>query len=134
MKLFLDTNFLADWLFRDEYKTDCERLLKLGELHKYTFAVSFLSLANLAYIARKQPKSLLYSNLINICNMFEVVANNKSHLLKAISVNPRDYEDAIQYAAAVDAGCDCIISRNEKDFEFSEIPVFSTADFLNCNQ
>lgn len=131
MKIFLDTNFIIDWLFREEYKSSCVMLLEKGDNLGYKFAVSFLSLANLAYIARKQPKNLLYGNLQKICNLFEIVPNNKQHILQAIKLDAYDYEDALQYTFAIDAGCQCIISRNEKDFYFSEIPVMSASDFLN---
>ena len=36
----------------------------------------------------------------------------------------------LQYQAAKDANCDCIITRNEKDFVFSDIPVMSPASYL----
>lgn len=38
MKIFLDTNFIIDWLFREEYKTDCEQLLKIGDVRGFRFA------------------------------------------------------------------------------------------------
>lgn len=130
MKLFLDTNFIIDWLFREEYKADCEELLKIGDIRGFRFAVSFLSLANLAYIARKQPKELLYANLIKLCNVFEIVPNDRNHIIHAIQTNAYDYEDALQYASAIDAVCECIISRNGKDFRFSAIPVMTATEFI----
>lgn len=130
MKIFLDTNFIIDWLFREEYKTACEQLLVIGDQRNIRFAVSFLSLANMAYIARKQPKELLYSNLSKLCTLFEIIANNKEHILRAINMGASDYEDALQYSSAIEAGCDCIITRNSKDFQFSEIPVMSATEFM----
>lgn len=32
--------------------------------------------------------------------------------------------------AAVDAACECIVTRNVKDFSLSEMPVYSPDDFL----
>lgn len=41
-----------------------------------------------------------------------------------------DIEDAMQHYAAVQSGCEAIITRNVKDFVHADIPVFSPADFL----
>lgn len=133
MRIFLDTNFIIDWLFREDYKTSCEQLLDKGDLKGYKFIVSFLSIANLAYIARKQPKDLLYSNLTKICELFEIVSNNRQHIIEAIRTDSSDYEDALQYVTAIDAKCDYIISRNKKDFTFSKIPVLSANEFLKVH-
>lgn len=43
----------------------------------------------------------------------------------------RDFEDAIQYYAAEMSGItDGIITRNEKDFRMSDIPVISPFEFV----
>ena len=44
-----------------------------------------------------------------------------------------DFEDAVQYYAALHCGADYIISRNERDYPYSEIPVLSPLDYLNIN-
>lgn len=130
MKIFLDTNFIIDWLFREEYKVSCERLLEIGNLKGYKFAVSFLSLANIAYIARKQPKEILNRCLTQVCKLFEIVPNNMTQVLESIKLDPPDFEDGLQYVSAIDAECDYIISRNCKDFTFSKIPVMPASEFL----
>ena len=50
-------------------------------------------------------------------------------LNEAIAMMASDFEDSLQYRAAVDSKCDCIITRNQKDFSFSEIPVMSAAEY-----
>lgn len=134
MKIFLDTNFIIDWLFRDEYKSVCKQLLDKGNLLGYQFAISFLSLANLAYIARKQPKHILYNNLLEICQLFEIIPNNRQHIIDAVKLNATDFEDALQYQSAIDANCQYIISRNVRDFKFSKIPIMSASEFLDIKR
>lgn len=66
-----------------------------------------------------------------ICHLFEVVPNNLDQLNRTIAMGPADFEDGLQYHAALDARCDCIITRNQKDFSFSELPVMSVSEYLD---
>jgi hypothetical protein len=42
-----------------------------------------------------------------------------------------DFEDALQAAAARSAGASFIVTRNVKDFRFSQVPALSPREFLN---
>ena len=130
MKIFLDTNFLMDYMEREEYKPQCIEILIKGKEQRAKFYVSFLSLANFAYINRKKDKEILYNALKRLIKMFNVIPNDKRHIERAIELESKDYEDALQYATAISAGCDCIITRNGRDFPFATIPVLSPQEFL----
>jgi len=44
----------------------------------------------------------------------------------------RDFEDALQYYAAEQAGVDCVVTRNLKDFDFdSAVETLEPHDFLS---
>ncbi len=62
-KLFLDTNFIVDYLLRDDFKPLCRDFLAEGTRNGKRFYISFLSMANFAYIARKLPQDQLYLHL-----------------------------------------------------------------------
>ena len=49
---------------------------------------------------------------------------------KAINSDFKDFEDAMQYYSAISANCDLIITRNEKDFKNSMIPVMNAESYL----
>lgn len=129
-RIFLDTNFIIDYLLRDDYKPTCVELLANGIQNGKIFYISFLSVANFAYVARKLPADKLYHHLNTISELFNVVDNNTKQLSKAISLMAPDFEDALQYECAKYAHCDCIITRNQKDFGFSDIPVLSAQEYL----
>ena len=76
-RLFLDTNFIIDYFVREDFKGDCEKLLSNGSERGYIFCVSYLSIANFAFIMRKESKELLLSLIKRICEIFEVISNNK---------------------------------------------------------
>ena len=130
-KIYLDTNFLMDLLARDDENTlVATNVVEKGRRLNLKFYVSFLSVANFAYITRKQSKEVLYSNLDLICELFTIEANDKNQIINAKSLEGKDFEDAIQYETAMKAECDCILTRNEKDFYFAKIPVLSPSNFL----
>ena len=53
----------------------------------------------------------------------EVVSN-------ALSLQSKDFEDAIQFCSAKVAGVNCIVTRNIKDFVSFDIEVLTPKDFL----
>lgn len=106
-----------------------ERLLTIGK-DSMKFYISYLTVANFAYIVRKMPRETILYMLRQMCDIFKIVKNTKEQIQRNIFLNPSDFEDGLQYQAAMDAGCDCIITRNQKDFQFAKIPVMSASEFL----
>ena len=131
-RAFVDTNFIVDLVARPEYSSMAKEVLTKEREKRIKFSLCFLSLANYAYIDRKQEREKLHENLRMLCTVFEILPNNKENIVYSINLNPKDFEDAIQYSAALNGKCDCIITRNKKDFiEFSQIPVLTPSEFLD---
>lgn len=128
-KIFLDTNFIIDYFVREDFNGASEQLLTLGK-NNLKFYISYLTVANFAYIVRKMLKDVVVSMIQRICETFRIVKNTKEQIERNVMLNPVDFEDGLQYQAAMDAGCDCIITRNQKDFAFAEIPVMDAPEFL----
>ena len=66
-----------------------------------------------------------------MCNVFNVIKNTREQILQNLQFPFTDFEDGLQYQAAMEANCDCIISRNQKDFANAQIPVMTAAEFLD---
>lgn len=130
MKIFLDTNFILDFFIREDYFQICDEFLKEVRKSGGQCYVSYLSVANFAYIARKQSKEALITMVTQICESFIVVKNTEDQIRKALSSDFKDFEDALQYQCAKTMKCDCIITRNQKDFAFSDIPAMSASEYL----
>ncbi len=79
--IFLDTNFIIDCFIREDYSGDAEKLLQLGQRQNLKFFISYLSVANFAYIMRKMPSHQLKPLIFSICNLFEVVDNSREQIL-----------------------------------------------------
>lgn len=129
-RVFLDTNFIVDYLVREDYCQDAECFLACARDRNIKLYISYLTVANFAYIVRNMPSDVVVSMIQRICDSFRIVKNTKEQIERNIALNPSDFEDGLQYQAAVDAKCESIITRNKNDFSFSEIPVMSPAEYL----
>lgn len=129
MKIFLDANILVSVLNK-EYPiySDSARILSLSGTKQYQMYTSPICLAIAFYFAEKKHKTHQARSKINIlCEHIDIAPNSKEALIKTLN-NPsiHDFEDGLEYYAAIESNCDCIISEDISDFYFSEIEV------LNC--
>lgn len=132
-RLFLDTNFIIDYFVRQDYQGEAELLLAKGRKAGFRFYISYLTVANFAYIMRKAPAKDLISLIKRVCASFVIINNTDTQIKNALELEACDFEDALQYQAALEANCDYIITRNEKDYSFSTLPVMSATLFLQTN-
>lgn len=86
-----------------------------------------------AYLLEKR---LSYEDLAHTLRQFasivDIASIDERTVRKSLSTTSlfRDIEDAMQHYAAVQSGCEVLVTRNVKDFVHSDIPVFSPSDFL----
>lgn len=132
MKIFLDTNILLDFVTEREGVEEACDILQLGEEGKVNLLTSYLTMANTAYVARRgRSREELYAVLSELTEMIQVLSMDELQLKQAIAQPVSDFEDMLQYVCAITHRCDVIITRNKKDFYFSQIPVYSPNEFLS---
>lgn len=131
-KVFIDTNVVLDYfLNRESFCENAEKILALGFNKQCLLYASSLTFSNVAYIARKKfPGRLMYSVLEGLLEMVNVSSVDKHAVRLALSLKADDFEDALQYYSAKSVFADCIVTRNTKDFVFSDIPVLTPSEFL----
>lgn len=123
MNIFVDTNVLLDSLVhREKFEENASKVLSLGLLG-HNLHVSSLSIANIMYIAHKYDYNAIKETVKGIFDFINVADYKSSIVKSALSLDWKDYEDATQYLTAMDVGCDCIVTRNGKDFKKSSLPV-----------
>lgn len=130
-RIFLDTNFIIDYFVREDYSGDAEKVIELCDSENMELFISYLTVANFAYIMRKLRPETLRLLISKICIIFNIISNTKDQIIQNLNIHTTDFEDGLQYQAALSAGCECIISRNKKDFPFTEIPVLTPEEFLS---
>ena len=131
-KVFIDTNVLLDYyLDREGFSDDAETILAYGYNQGCSLYVSSLTCANVAYIARKKfPGEAIYSVLSSLFEFAEVTSVDSEVVKLAVALQAKDFEDALQYFSAKSIEADCIVTRNIKDFAFSELQVLTPQEFL----
>lgn len=132
-KVFLDTNVVLDFVTqRDGYEDACD-IFQLGEDNIVFLCVSFLTMANTAYVAKRgRTIDELYALMEGLTDMFEVLQMNQEQLRSSFSVIAADFEDVLQYICASYHNCDIIVTNNTKHFKFSKIQVLTPKEFLKC--
>ncbi|MEO7120506.1 MAG: PIN domain-containing protein [Ginsengibacter sp.] len=133
MKIFLDANILVSVLNK-EYPlfTYTSRILSLADKSKFTIYTTPVCLAIAFYFAEKKYKSLSAKNKVRVlCEHINISTVNKSSVIQALQ-NPavNDFEDGLEYYAALESKCDCIITEDTDDFYFSEIEVSRSEEFF----
>ena len=82
-------------------------------------------------LQKKKHKSKIAKSKIKILsNHISIAPNSNEAVLKCLQ-NPsiHDFEDGLEYYAALESKCDCIITENKSDFYFSEIEVLNCEEF-----
>lgn len=132
MRLFLDTNILIDIVAnREPWVKEALILVQLAHLNKLTLIAADYSFINIAYIARKQfDRHELYALLKDLQEYIGVAEIGSDIITQALELQWKDFEDCIQSLVAVREQADYIITRNEKDFSLSSVPVLSPHAFL----
>ena len=135
--LFVDTNVMVDLLaHREPFYEAAAQLFSLADRNKCTITIAALSFSTTAYLLERK---LTYEELSLVLRQFasivEIASVDERVVRKSLSITScfRDIEDAMQHYAAMQSGCDFIITRNVKDFALSDIPVYTPDEFLKLN-
>lgn len=61
----------------------------------------------------------------------EVLPCDAAQLDEGLKIEVKDFEDMMQYQCAIAAGCDVVVTNNERDFyDFCKIPFLTSEEFL----
>lgn len=133
MKVFLDANILVSVLNK-EYPlfTYSSRVLSLTDHKNIQLYTSPICLAIAFYFAEKKCGAAMAKSKIEILvSKVEIAESDKRAVIKAVQNKAiNDLEDGLEYYAAVQAGCQYIITEDLDDFYFSEIEIINAEKFL----
>jgi len=132
-KLFLDTNIILDLLGeREPYYESIAKIATLADKGIVTLVVSTISYSTVFYVLSEFEKS---ENVKEKLRKFKIISHSSDLtdkiIEKGLLSDFSDFEDALQYNCALEAECNLLITRNEKDFKHSEIPVMTAEEYLN---
>lgn len=131
IKAFLDTNIILDIICQREAFAEASTILELGIRGELALFCTSLTIANCIYCSRKQlgmdkAKALLKE----LCRFIQIAPSGQEQIDQAFSSMNPDFEDALQYFSAQAVQAEVILTRNEKHFVHSTIPVMNCLTFL----
>lgn len=135
-RVLFDTNIILDIALKrvPHFELAAELFGMIDEM-KITGHVTASTITDIYYISKKQKGHMsaiaFISSLIEI---LDVVGVNRETIINALEMDLKDFEDSIQASAAQYYKLDCIITRNELDFEKSDLKVFTPEEYLFHNR
>lgn len=133
MKIMCDTNVIIDVLLeREPFAEASCRVLSLCEEHKFEGFVSASSVTDIYYLVRKYTHSteLAYKAVGKLLEIVKVCSVTNNDVLTAFQRKARDFEDCLVATCAKSIRCNCIVTRNKKDFEEFDIPLLTPEELL----
>ena len=132
MKIFLDANILIS-VINKEYPlfTISSRILSLSGHPRFQVFTSPICLAITFYFAEKKQKSTALKKIQLLCDNL-LITDISPGIVKKVVENKKitDFEDGLEYYAALEAGCKCIITEDTGDFHFADCEVLNSDHFF----
>lgn len=133
MRYVLDTNIVLDALCkREPFDSEARALLKEVAAGNVDASITSNSVTDTYYFVRKAFKDAdqARAKLQTLLNLLPIIDLTGAQCRAAFGSPVKDYEDAALVECAKDNGCDCIITRNTRDFSHAPILVCSPAEAL----
>ncbi|NTU42007.1 MAG: PIN domain-containing protein [Nitrospirales bacterium] len=133
MKILFDTNVVLDVLMdREPFSDTASELFSRVEDGSIRGYLCGTTITTVYYIAAKTIGSAeAREGLRKLLTLFEVAPITRAVVESALTADFNDFEDAVLHEAACHAGADAIVTRNQKDFGKSRIPVHTPTELLS---
>lgn len=131
--VLIDSDVLLDsFAGRIPFSESADKILTWCESGKIVGYVTPVIISNVYYILKKVGSHKKVSDkLKELLTIVDVLEMNKQLILTALNSKFKDFEDAMQHFSAVDSDrIDIILTRNIKDYRFSELPVLTPQDYI----
>ena len=123
MITLIDTDILIDVaLDRTPHAASAAELLDAVERRALTGFVAWHSVSNFHYLVEpKRGSATSKSFILDLLRFTDIAGTSTQSVRYAASLPMRDFEDALQVAAALACGADVIVTRNVRDYAGSPI-------------
>jgi len=132
MRIFLDANILVS-VINKEYPlySYSSRIVSLADHKNFEVFTSPLCLAIAFYFAEKKNKKTARGKVRLLSEHLSIAGISETTVRKATKNSAiHDFEDGLEYYAALESKCECIITEDAKDFYFSDIEIISGERFF----
>ncbi len=129
--MFFDSDVMLDvTLRREPFYLSALNLFEFCHQENIEAVTSSVAFINTNYFLRKLAPATRWTSLKRLRSILSIIEVNEGMIDMALKHEKLDFEDAVQYYAAVNAKVDFIITRNIKDYKHSTIPVLTAEQFL----
>jgi predicted nucleic acid-binding protein len=133
MKIFLDANILVS-VVNHEYPLFgyTSRILSLATHRDFEVYTSPICLAIAFYFAEKKSGSKMAKKKLELLvSKIQIATVDRKVVFDAAGdMRVLDFEDGLEYYAALTAGCKIVVTEDIGDFYFSEIEVLDSKSFI----
>lgn len=132
-RVLLDLNIVLDVIQqREPHNKLSAAILDAVAQEEISGLLAAHTITTLFYLLSRQQSHQVVTTVLNqVLNNFSIATVNEEVIRDALSLNWRDFEDAVQMSAAVHASADYLVTRNPKDFEVAVIPVVQPGTLLS---
>lgn len=133
MKILIDTNIVIDALTsREPWNKSAEKIFLMAANNIVDMYITASAATDIYYLIRKHLHNTeiakqIMGKLYSIAGVLEV---KEEDLVEALASPITDYEDAVVEQVARRFGMECIITRNQKDYEAGLTKIFLPEDFV----
>lgn len=132
MRVLLDTNVVLDLILeREPFVNDAAKLWELHQQGEIDAYISPITAINVFYITRKLKGRDIARQAVNkLLRGLFVCPTDAQVLQNALTLPFKDFEDAVQHAAATAIGLQAIITRDSKDYSAATLLIHTPMGFL----
>ena len=132
MRILIDINVVLDVLLeRSQWVEEAAGLLAAAERTRVNAYVAGHKITTAHYVvSRSRDKKVAATALTDLLRILEVVPVEKADFTQALVLGFSDFEDAVQVACAMKIGAEYLVTRNDKDFKGSPVPVLPAGAVL----
>lgn len=132
-KFFIDCDVLLDvGLGQEPFCKDSGQLIDYLEANPNSGFIAWHSVANIYYIVSKATtKKQAKSFIVKLCQFIQIVPTSNADVWEAANLPMKDFEDALQCAAALACEADIIVTRNLEDYQQAPINAMTPTQILN---
>ena len=132
MKILIDTNVVWDVILeRQPFYNFSAKVLELADkgVDEYISAAAITDIYYLAYRDLKDREKVIVL-MKDVLEIAKIISVSEKEIYNAFNLNWKDFEDAVQYSAAVSNNIDAIITRNMKGFFQGEVKILTPEEML----
>ena len=132
LRVLIDLNVLLDALQqRKPFAWEAGEILAAAEIGALEGRWAAHHVTTLFYLyARAVSSQEARRVLTELISFLKVAPITQGVIERALQLPLKDFEDAVAAAASVEIGAAYLVTRNEKDFAGSPVPVLSPAELL----